>query len=204
MVELEIWLEENWFWWAGGLLVLVLLAVVPELIRRFRRDAEQRRIAQIFKERGAPFVKDVAFPDGMDGYVFVDYLVLTPDGILVMDLQDYNGFIFGAPNIDHWTQMVRRRGYKFENPLHQNAWRVQVIKTITKDAPAFGRVLFSAASQFPKGMPEGVSHMTTLAADLAPLFQNKSTPDSLKTVWDALVVTGVDARSQQWQKTRES
>ncbi len=203
MIEFQIWLEENWMWWAGGITLLVLLAVVPELIRRFRRDAEQRRIAQIFKERGAPFVKDVAFPDGMDGLVFVDYLVLTPDGILVMDLQDYNGFIFGAANIDHWTQMVRRRGYKFENPLHQNSWRVQSIKALTKDSPAFGRVLFSNSSQFPKGMPEGVSHMTTLAADLAPMFDNKSISDVLKTTWDALIVTAVDSKSPQLNKSKD-
>lgn len=203
MIKFEIWLEENWPWWVGAIIILVVVAVVPELIRRFRRDAEQRRITQIFKDRGAAFVKDVAFPDGMDGFVFVDYLVLTPDGILVLDMQDYNGFIFGATNIDHWTQMVRRRGYKFENPLHQNSWRVQVIKTITKDSPAMGRVLFSSSSQFPKGLPEGVSHATTLAADLAPLFDNKSIPDSLRTVWDALIATAIDSRSPHWHKPRE-
>lgn len=200
MEDFALWFEVTGVWWLAALLLLVTLAVGPELYRRYRRDAEARKIAQIFKDKNATYRKSVAFPDGMDGYVFIDYLVLTPDGIMVMDMQDYNGFIFGAPNIDHWTQMVRRRGYKFENPLHQNAWRVQVIKTLTQDAPVVGRVVFSSASQFPKGLPEGVSHMTTLATDMGSFFDNKSVPDGLRSAWDTLVSRAIDVTSSHWHK----
>jgi hypothetical protein len=200
MQELDSWLMISWPWYVGALVLLLVLAVVPELIRRYRHDADERRIQKVFKDANATFRKDVAFPDGMEGYVFVDYLVLTPNGVVVMDMQDYNGFIFGAANIDHWTQMVRRRGYKFENPLHQNSWRVQVIKSLVKEAPVIGRVLFSSASQFPKGLPEGVSHVSTLSTDVTRLFENKAVSDALRGEWEQLLAIAIDAKSPNWHK----
>lgn len=194
MQEPQSWPVEYWLVLAMAVVGTVALTLaVPLLLRIYRRDAEQRRVAKLIKNLHADFLKNASFPDGMDGYVYVDYLVLTPSGILVVDLQDYAGFIFGAANIDQWTQMVRRRGYKFENPLHQNAWRVQAVQALVDDAPVLGRVLFSSVSQFPKGIPDGVSHVSTIAADLAPLFDNKSVSDSLRQSWDKLVAHSVTA-----------
>ncbi len=187
------------------IVVIIAVAIVfaaPMALRRYRRDAEQRRVAKIVKNLNIVSQKNVAFPDSMDGYVFVDYLLLTPAGIVVLDLQDYNGFIFGGPNIDQWTQMVRQRGYKFENPLHQNAWRLQILRALVKDAPLIGKVVFSSVSQFPKGIPEGVLHVSTLSADLAELIDNKETPETVRKAWDELLGHAVDARSPDWKKLR--
>ena len=127
MQELNAVVGQDWLVTAVAVIIAVAVTIlVPILLRRYRRDAEQRRVAKIIKALNIPTLKNVAFPDSMDSYVFVDYLLLTPAGIVVLDLQDYNGFIFGGPNIDQWTQMVRQRGYKFDNPLHQNAWRMQI------------------------------------------------------------------------------
>ena len=192
-------------WLMTIIVVIIAVAVVfaaPMALRRYRRDAEQRRVAKIVKSLNIVLQKNVAFPDSMDGYVFVDYLLLTPAGIVVLDLQDYNGFIFGGPNIDQWTQMVRQRGYKFENPLHQNAWRLQILRALVKDAPLIGKVVFSSVSQFPKGIPEGVLHVSTLSADLIELIDNKETSESVRKAWDELLGHAVDARSPDWKKLR--
>lgn len=184
------------------IIAVAVTMVAPVAIRRYRRDAEQRRVAKIIKALNIQSLKNVAFPDSMDGYVFVDYLLLTPAGIVVLDLQDYNGFIFGGPNIDQWTQMVRQRGYKFENPLHQNAWRLQIVRALVKDAPLLGKVVFSSVSQFPKGIPEGVSHVSTLSEDLTQLLDNKETPELVRKAWDELSTHAIDARSPDWKKIR--
>ena len=192
-------------WLMTVIVVIIAVAIVfaaPMALRRYRRDAEQRRVAKIVKSLNIVSQKNVAFPDSMDGYVFVDYLLLTPAGIVVLDLQDYNGFIFGGANIDQWTQMVRQRGYKFENPLHQNAWRLQILRALVKDAPLLGKVVFSSVSQFPKGIPEGVLHVSTLSADLAELIDNKETPEAVRKAWVELLSNAVDARSPDWKKLR--
>lgn len=201
MQETQTWPVEYWLVLAMAVVgaVAVTLAL-PLLLKIYRRDAEQRRIAKLIKSLNTNYLKNAAFPDGLDGYLFVDYLVLTPSGFMVLDLQDYSGFIFGAANIDQWTQMVRRRGFKFENPLHQNAWRVQAVQTLVQDATVLGRVVFSSVSQFPKGVPEGVSHVSTLTADLAPLFENKAVSDALRISWNQLVAHSVAAAAAESKK----
>ncbi|MBI3774725.1 MAG: NERD domain-containing protein [Gammaproteobacteria bacterium] len=203
MQELSTLVEQDWLVTAIAVTIAVVVTMVlPIVLRSYRRDAEQRRVAKIVKNLNIAYLKNVAFPDSMDGYVFVDYLLLTPAGIVVLDLQDYNGFIFGGPNIDQWTQMVRQRGYKFENPLHQNAWRLQIIRSFVKDAPLIGKVVFSSVSQFPKGIPEGVSHVSTLNEELALLFDNKEMPEIVRKAWDELSSHAIDARSPDWKKIR--
>ena len=203
MEELNIVIEQDWLVTAVAVVIAVAVTIlVPIMVRRYRRDAEQRRVAKIIKALNIPALKNVAFPDGIESYVFVDYLLLTPSGIVVLDLQDYNGFIFGGPNIDQWTQMVRQRGYKFENPLHQNAWRVQIIRSFVEDAPLLGKVVFSSVSQFPKGIPEGVLHVSTLSQDLAQLINNREMPEIVRKAWDKLSTHAIDARSPDWKKIR--
>lgn len=203
MEELNTVVRQDWLVTAIAVIIAVAVTmVVPVILRRYRRDAEQRRVAKIIKALNIPALKNVAFPDGMESYVFVDYVLLTPAGIVVLDVQDYNGFIFGGPNIDQWTQMVRQRGYKFENPLHQNAWRLQIIRSFVKDAPLIGKVVFSSVSQFPKGIPEGVLHVSTLSEDLAQLVDNKEVPDVVRKAWEKLSSHAIDARSPDWKKIR--
>ena len=203
MQEFNAVIEQDWLVIAVAVIIAVVATlVVPIILRRYRRDAEQRRVAKIVKNLNITSVKNVALPDGMEGYVFVDYLLLTSIGIVVLDVQDYNGFIFGGPNIDQWTQMVRQRGYKFDNPLHQNAWRMQIIRSFVKDAPLIGKVVFSSVSQFPKGIPEGVSHVSTLNEELAELVENKDVPEMVRKVWDELLTHIIDARSPVWKKIR--
>lgn len=203
MEELNIVIEQDWLITAVAVVIAVAVTIlVPIMLRRYRRDAEQRRVAKIIKALNITALKNVAFPDGIESYVFIDYLLLTPSGIVVLDLQDYNGFIFGGPNIDQWTQMIRQRGYKFENPLHQNAWRLQIIRSFVEDAPLLGKVVFSSVSQFPKGIPEGVLHVSTLSQDLAQLINNKEMPEIVRKAWDKLSTHAIDARSPDWKKIR--
>lgn len=203
MEELNTVVGQDWLVTAVAVVIAVAVTIlVPIMVRRYRRDAEQRRVAKIIKALNIPALKNVAFPDGMESYVFIDYLLLTPAGIVVLDLQDYNGFIFGGPNIDQWTQMVRQRGYKFENPLHQNAWRLQIIRSFVEDAPLIGKVVFSSVSQFPKGIPEGVLHVSTLSEDLAQLVDNKEIPEIVRKAWDELSAHAIHARSPDWKKIR--
>lgn len=203
MEDLTAVVGQDWLVTAVAVIIAVAVTmVVPVILRRYRRDAEQRRVAKIIKALNIPALTNVAFPDGMDSYVFVDYVLLTPAGIVVLDVQDYNGFIFGGPNTDQWTQMVRQRGYKFENPLHQNAWRLQIIRAFVKDTPLIGKVVFSSVSQFPKGIPEGVLHVSTLSEDLAQLADNKEIPEMVRKAWDKLSSHAIDARSPDWKKIR--
>ena len=52
----------------------------------------------------------------MDGRLHVDFLLLTQRGILVPDLREVPGLIFGGDQMNDWAVMTRRRRHSFANP----------------------------------------------------------------------------------------
>ncbi len=62
----------------------------------------------------------------MCGYSQIDLVVATKVGILVFEVKDYSGWIFGKGGQDKWTQMTGygRNKYRFYNPIKQNTQHV--------------------------------------------------------------------------------
>jgi len=54
-------------------------------------------------------------PDGMAVVFHVDFLLLTTRGILVIDLRDVQGNIFGGDQMAEWTVMDGPRRFTFTN-----------------------------------------------------------------------------------------
>ncbi|MBS1732659.1 MAG: NERD domain-containing protein [Bacteroidetes bacterium] len=52
----------------------------------------------------------------------IDLVVATKVGIIVIEVKDYSGWIFGAGYQSQWTQVLAygKRKYKFYNPIMQN------------------------------------------------------------------------------------
>ena len=106
-----------------GLLLLVLIMLVA--LWRYRlRDHDIRQFRRVIK----PFVVDMRtnlfVPDAVDGQVWVDYLILTQGGILLLDVRRYDGHLFGGENINEWTQLLGMKRSTFSNPLEKmpDAW----------------------------------------------------------------------------------
>lgn len=185
--ELQEYLIQNPLWLVFGLAVLlVIILLLLKIVRHFQATAEERKINRTILRLSAQYMPNVIVPDDVDGNAYIDYLVLTPGGILVIDVQNYRGILFGAEKIDLWTQLAGRKSYKFENPLPHNQQRVLTVKALVEDVPVEGRVVFSCAGQFPKGIPEGVSMIDTLGADLPHMFTGQQVDDKLKAQWEKL------------------
>lgn len=176
-------------WWlAGGATLLVLLLVLLSAVQRYMRaTAEQRKIKRVILKSAVQFMPNIELPDEVAGAVHVDYLMLTPGGIIVIDVLNCRGILFGGEKLDMWSQLVGRKSYKFENPLPHNQTRVQTIRQLVGEkVPVEGRVVFSSAGTFPKGVPEGVSMIDTLQQDLAHFMVNSSVPQLVMDAWEKL------------------
>ncbi|NJN46915.1 MAG: NERD domain-containing protein, partial [Candidatus Competibacteraceae bacterium] len=100
------------------------------------------------------------------------------------------GNIFGQPKDKTWTQRVGRKSFKFGNPLRQNYLHTQAVKALVPGVPVYGQVAFTNVARFPKGVPEGVSALKTLKADLGPLLQADTVdPVDLNGAWQQLQAT---------------
>ena len=102
----------------SGVAVIVLSILVITVIIIARRNPNWQ-IKKRLKGLGAKIIKDVKLPDGVDGDINIDYLLLTDKGILVVDVNQYDGLLYGNEEHEQWTQVVRRKNYVFKNPLRQ-------------------------------------------------------------------------------------
>jgi len=80
------------------------------------------------------------------GFSQIDVVVPTKAGIIVFEVKDYSGWIFGNGNHKNWTQVLAfgKEKNKFYNPIQQNDWHiVQLQKRLGEDVPFFSVIMFS-------------------------------------------------------------
>ena len=110
---------------------------------------------------------DMMVPDGMGGGFHVDYLLLTLRGVVVIDLRDVKGNIFGGDQMADWTVMDGAHRFTFTNPQSALYDRIAAVKAITGDVPVEGRIVFTRRGKFPKGLPKWTLMLDALRADFA-------------------------------------
>jgi len=156
-LSLTVWL------WLGSSTALVIaggiwLAVWLNARRRKRSIVERIQAVSV------AHMQDVIVSDGNDGWFHLDFVLLTRQSILVLDLRDVPGMIFGGEQMTEWTVMHKQRRFTFPNPLNTLYDRMAVVRSITgEDVPVEGRVVFSDRGQFPKGQPPSVTLLALLA-----------------------------------------
>jgi hypothetical protein len=162
-----------------------------------RGQLRERRMRRHIEQCGLDFVKNAVLPDGMDGVTHIDYLLLTPTGIVVADLKRYQGILFGAEHIDQWTQVLGQKSFKFANPLFKNELDVMAVKAQVPSTNVTGRVIFSEEGDFPKGIPTGVSRLGDLKSDLGggvPPRPGDEVPAALAAAWATLRAALLEAK----------
>ena len=153
----------HWAWPVAGAAALLALAVWVFLkIRDYR---SRRAIDAMIASVGYEMLKNVLLPNGNGGQIHLNYVLLTQRGVLVADLMDLPGAVFGGEQMLEWTAIGKKRRYTFANPQHALYDRMAAIKLLIGDVPVEGRVIFTVRSSFPKGKPRNVLRIDDLADD---------------------------------------
>ncbi len=171
---------------------LLLSAVsIALLIWLWRWDRRRRaRIARTLAVTACGFdhLRDVLVPDGQGGSLHVDFLLLTVRGVVVVDLRDVAGNIFGGDQMNAWTVMNRSQRYTFVNPQTGLYDRIAAVRALAQDLPVEGRIIFTARGRFPKGLPRHTLSLESLSAEF-PVSDREAVSDLLARwtpPWDAL------------------
>lgn len=66
------------------------------------------------------------------GFSQIDLVVVAKVGIIVFEVKDYSGWIYGNGNYFQWTKVLAygKNKYRFYNPVMQNNKHIQVIKKL--------------------------------------------------------------------------
>ena len=170
--------------WVAGLLILVLLLILMYLLRNpLRYWWEGLRITRAAKRLGARVLRNVNLPDGMGGEIRIDFLMLSIDAILVIDVKRYDGMIFGGVQTDEWTQTINSRSYKFPNPDNYLLQQVSAVKSIVPRAPIRGIHLFTDNAVFPWDKPSNMVQVKDLRRSRTRRPRLKNIPAELCSAW---------------------
>jgi hypothetical protein len=161
-------------------LVLVVAAVLAGLFYLWRWDQRRRmRVVRAFAVTSCGFdhMRDVLVPDGQGNSLHVDFLLLTARGVIVIDLRDIAGNIFGGDQMSAWTVMHRAQRFTFVNPQTGLYDRIAAVRALAQGLPVDGRIVFTGRGQFPKGLPRH-----TLMLDSLPSEFPVSDRETMRTV----------------------
>jgi hypothetical protein len=158
-------------------LVLIAVGVIAVALIGFfggrlwmlrRRDA--RRVARV-TAGAADFLRNVLVPDGNGGDYHLDFLLLTSRGVVVIDMRDIAGNVFGGDQMTDWTLMDGPRRTTFVNPQSGLYDRIASVKAVAQDpeTPVEGRIVFTKRAKFPKGLPRYTVMLESVAAEFPRL-----------------------------------
>jgi hypothetical protein len=133
--------------------------------RWYVRHRDRRALVATITAAAFDHLQDVLVPDGNGGSFHVDFLLLTPSGILVVDLREVTGNVFGGDQMNEWTVMNGAQRKTFANPLSSLYDRVAAVKAVAIDVPVEGRIVFTGGAVFPKGLPKWTVHVDALTSD---------------------------------------
>ena len=135
------------------------------LWRWYRQYANRKALRAAVTSAGSDHLVDMLVPDGMGAGFHVDFLLLTARGILVVDLRDVQGVIFGGDQMAEWTVMDGARRFTFPNPQSALYDRIAAVKAVAGEVPVEGRIVFTRRGRFPKGLPKWTLMVDSLPAE---------------------------------------
>ena len=99
---------------------------------------------------------DLYIKNGKYGFSQIDVVVATKVGLIVFEVKDYAGWIFGQAKDTKWTQSFydkyhrKKHTYRFYNPVLQNESHIKVLQKQSKqfaDLPFYSVIVFYGDSE---------------------------------------------------------
>jgi hypothetical protein len=152
--------------WAAVAVCIAALGAAAYYLWRW--DQRRRmRLVRTFAVTSCGFdhMRDVLVPDGQGSALHVDFLLLTARGVIVIDLRDIAGNIFGGDQMSAWTVMHRSQRYTFDNPQTGLYDRIAAVRALAQGLPVDGRIVFTGRGHFPKGLPRHTLMLDSLPSE---------------------------------------
>ena len=143
-----------------GLLVVLLGYGLIWLYRWAAKDRYLRKVNRMVRKISSDYFKDISLDLGGDQYAFFDYLLLSQQGIVALEIKNFSGHIYGAHGINEWTQIIERKSYKFSNPFFDLEQKIDLLKQVVPDQEINGIIIFTEQADFPKGRPDNVMRVS--------------------------------------------
>jgi hypothetical protein len=112
-------------------------------------NSERSLILRLLKKEfpSVTIFHDLIIKKNNNEFSQIDLVLVTSEGIIVIEVKDYSGWIYGSGNNTNWTKVLSygRKKYKFYNPIKQNKSHItELRKTLKqfKKIPFFSVIVF--------------------------------------------------------------
>ena len=166
-------------------LVVLLLALLAVYQRRYRKA---RRLKRVLKAIAYDRIDDLIIPSADEGEIQIDHLLLTAEGLLIVDIKDVDGAVFGSDKMQDWTVISDDHRFTFSNPQHALYDRIAAVRQIVRQVPVTGRVLFLDEAEFKKGVPGLVCTLDSMMKEFSEKDRavGNSKIEAFKPHWDLI------------------
>lgn len=177
-------------------IAVIIFVIVGWLLYRYffgRAGGLQSVIDDISFDR----IEGLIIPNADEGEILVDYLLLTSKGLLILDVKNVQGTVFGGDKLQDWTVITSERRFTFSNPQPALYDRVAAVRQIVREVPVAGRILFLDGAEFPKGVPDLVSSLADLDNEFGESDKNaaKVKIEAFKPHWELIRKEALDSGS---------
>ena len=146
--------------------VVIGFFIISSIIKSNRRKKERELISSVTSlSRGTPSEKflilqllksgipsvtiyhDLIIKKDNGEFSQIDLVLVTSEGIIVIEVKDYSGWIYGSGNNTNWIKVLSygRKKYKFYNPIKQNNNHISELRKTLKQfekIPFFSLIVF--------------------------------------------------------------
>lgn len=187
-----------WLLTAVGGLVIGLLILIALVLRRRRNDGV-RQLREGIAAVSYEALHEIIIPGADDGDIQLEHVILTENGIAVVETRIVDGVVFGSDRMQDWTVIAGDRRFTFANPQHRLYDCVAALRQIIPDAPISGHILFSDAAQFTKGVPSDVAVLRDWLKQFAKVNRKKVPPrvEMLRKDWATLRECAVESQMRR-------
>lgn len=145
---------------AAFTVLLIIFIVIYSAIRnrkllksvttRKRGTPSERDLIMRLLKKGIPAVTlfhDLCIEKRNGKFAQIDVVMVTTEGIIVFEVKDYKGWIYGSGYNTTWTKVLNygKLKFPFYNPIKQNLGHIKAIKSLhsqLKDVPFYSVVIF--------------------------------------------------------------
>jgi len=171
----------------------------------YRRNRGGSRLKRILGEISHDRIDGLLIPNGDDGEIQIDHLLLTSQGLLIVDIKDATGTVFGSDKMQEWTVISEERRYTFSNPQAALYDRIAAVRHIVRQVPVAGRILFLDGAEFTKGIPSLVSDLDQLLDEFGEDDKTaaKFKIEAFKPHWDLIRKAALGTQVDQMYSHRK-
>ena len=159
--------NDPWLLPLVGVLLLLFIWLIYRILRG-RGTSLEAVMADISFDR----IDNLIIPGVDEGEITVDYLLLTSQGLLILEVKDVHGVVFGGDNMQDWAVISEERRYTFSNPQPALYDRIAAVRQIVRQLPVAGRIVFLDGAEFTKGVPGLVCTLQELAKEFGESDKN--------------------------------